>query len=94
MKLQIQFLAILLALSSCVVFTANNYLVKDTELDTVDVVFVRSTVQFILLFVIAKVKGNVIWPTKSVKQSTWEIAKVRIALISSSITGKYILIYT
>ena len=88
MKLQVQILAILLALSSCVVFTANNYLVKAKNLDTVDVVLLRSAIQFILLFSIAKCKGNIIWPKRIDKQSNWDATKVKIALISSSITGK------
>ena len=71
------------------VFTANNYLVKDKKLDTVDVVLLRSVIQFILLFSIAKCKGNIIWPQRIDKQSNWDATKVKIALISSSVTGKY-----
>ena len=88
MKLQVQILAILLALSSCFVFTFNNYLVKEHQLDTVDVVLLRSIIQFIVLFSIAKCKGNPLWPRQSEKQTKWESRKVQIALITSSLTGK------
>ena len=88
MELQVQILAILLALSSCFVFTFNNYLVKEHQLDTVDVVLLRSIIQFIVLFSIAKCKGNPLWPRQSEKQTKWESRKVQIALITSSLTGK------
>jgi len=91
MKLQVQILAILLALSSCFLFTFNNYLVKEHQLDTVDVVLLRSILQFILLFSIAKCKGNPLWPRQSETQTKWESRKVQIALISSSITGSVVI---
>ena len=89
MKLQI--LALLLALSSCCVFTFNNYLVKEQQLDTVDVVLLRSIIQCVVLFAIAKAKGNPLWPFRQAKQTPWQARKVQIALITSSITGSIVI---
>ena len=91
MKLQVQILALLLALSSCCVFTFNNYLVKEQQLDTVDVVLLRSIIQCVVLFAIAKAKGNPLWPSRQAKQTPWEARKVQIALITSSITGSIVI---
>ena len=80
--------ALVLAISSIIVFVANNYIVKSQNLDSVDVLFVRSILQTILLFPVAKITGHQLWPKSgNSRNQSWLIRSV---MIFASITGKNI----
>ena len=51
-----------LALFSGFLFTFNNFVLKEYQLDFVDALFVRAIVQIIILAAVIKLKGLTIWP--------------------------------